>query len=850
MFRELVRDSLSAGRPARAALTALGAVALLVACSGSTGPTGPAGPAGATGATGATGPAGGVEALDVSTATAITGTVKSVTIGGPPVVQFSLVDENGVPLKGLTGANIGWAIAKLTPGVNGESSTWQNYFYDTATPSGCPSGVPACLTKPVNQEGVERGTAGTLVDNGDGTYQYTFQKDITTDPIVTYNAALTHRIGFFIEGLAPANNGSYTWQPSTGATTGIFSREIIELQTCDGCHTQLSHHGGLMVETQFCVVCHNPSNSDPYSGNTLDFKRMIHKIHQGNSLASIQTPPGLTVTGGSSYNAGSDITPTLDQGYWIVGYMQSLSNFNTVLFPQDTRNCTTCHNQNLPAATEAANYMTVPTIEACGACHDTVNFATGAGHLGGVQTDAQCSTCHANASLASLEVPAVHVIPDRAAAANFQFVINSVTVNNVSGSLYPVVNFKVVNPANNNAPYDILQTTGSLAAAPFAGADPNNGGVMVCSNDKARLYIDFAWETSDYTNWGSAATPAPTTWGQPIQLNALAVGACATNVPVGGVSGPDATGSFTLTSPVPLPPAPAANCPPPSGPACAPIQNFSVIMEGHPAANITPLPTFLTPVPVPETDGIAVTSQVAYGNTAGTTPVPRRTVVSIAKCDTCHNFLSLHGGNRNDNPQVCVNCHNPASTDVSERQLLTTPGIDGLWEQSINFRYMIHSIHAGMARAAAGAPFYIYGYGVSYPPFGFPPTNFTEVVFPGQLNDCAMCHNSGTYYPVNDATVQAATFDTGLESTGGGHVDATTPGNPISTSANMAVCESCHVDSLTASHMMQMGGSTDVLKDAEGRTIPGTAVETCALCHGPGALADVAVVHNIPVADR
>jgi hypothetical protein len=47
-----------------------------------------------------------------------------------------------------------------------------------------------------------------------------------------------------------------------------------------------------------------------------------------------------------------------------------------------------------------------------------------------------------------------------------------------------------------------------------------------------------------------------------------------------------------------------------------------------------------------------------------------------------------------------------------------------------------------------------------------------------------------------------------------------------------------------------MGGSPTVLKDAEGRTIPGAAVETCALCHGPGALADVAVVHNIPVADR
>ncbi|HUI63118.1 MAG TPA: OmcA/MtrC family decaheme c-type cytochrome, partial [Steroidobacteraceae bacterium] len=365
---------------AHAWLPSLALAALLAACSGSTGPQGQAGATGPTGPAGPPGPGAGIAALDVSTATLITGKITSVTINSPPVVKFSLADQDGVPLKGLPAADISWVIAKLTPGQNGAASTWQSYIYQTVTPSGCPTGASGCLAAAATQATTESGATGTLVDNGDGTYQYTFKKDITTDPNVTYDATLTHRVAFEIRGLAQANNGAYTFQPSTGATTGIFTREIIELATCNGCHTQLMLHGGARVETQYCVMCHNPSTTDPYSGNPLDFKQMIHKIHQGNSLASIQTPPGLALTGSATLHTGSNTTPTLNQGYWIVGFRNSLSNFNTVLFPQDTRNCTTCHNQNLPAATEAANYAGVPTVEACGACHDNINFTTGAGH--------------------------------------------------------------------------------------------------------------------------------------------------------------------------------------------------------------------------------------------------------------------------------------------------------------------------------------------------------------------------------------------------------------------------------------------------------------------------------------
>ena len=407
-------------------------VTLLGACSGT---TGAAGPAGATGATGPTGPSTTGSALNVSAATKITGRITGVAISGPPVVKFQLTDENGAPLQGLPAADLGFAIAQLVPGQNGSSSQWNSYIYGAAAPSGCPAGVPACEKAPETQATVEPATSGTFVDNGDGTYQYTFMKDITKDPNVIYNAALTHRVGFEIRGLAQANNGAYTFQPSTGATTGIFSREIVETATCDSCHTALTAHGGARVEVQYCVMCHNPGTTDPYSENTLDFKVMVHKIHTGNTLPSIQTANG------------PDTTPTLGLGYWIVGYMKSLSNFNTVLYPQDTRNCVTCHVQNVPSLPQAANYMTVPTMQACGSCHDNVNFATGANHSAAnlPANNSQCTTCHGTTSTIDngmLQVVPAHVIPEVVAATKFEFIVNSVSFKTTAGQIYPVVKFQ------------------------------------------------------------------------------------------------------------------------------------------------------------------------------------------------------------------------------------------------------------------------------------------------------------------------------------------------------------------------------------------------------------------------
>ncbi len=70
-------------------------------------------------------------------------------------------------------------------------------------------------------------------------------------------------------------------------------------------------HGGSRQGLDLCIMCHQPQNSDPDTGNSLDMKVLTHKIHMGSQLPSVQ--------------AG---TP-----YQIVGYQNSVSDWSTEVYP-------------------------------------------------------------------------------------------------------------------------------------------------------------------------------------------------------------------------------------------------------------------------------------------------------------------------------------------------------------------------------------------------------------------------------------------------------------------------------------------------------------------------------------
>jgi OmcA/MtrC family decaheme c-type cytochrome len=744
----------------------------LVGCGGGSGGGGSAGaPAGPTGVDR------GVAALTASTA--LTMNITGVTINSPPVVDFTVTNETGAGMNGIAATDLRFNIAKLVPVSNGEPSAWQNYINRAA--GGAVQG---------SQERSAAGFAfGTLVNHGDGSYTYTFATDIKnpaanpcpapcTDAAgkaldLSFQPNTTHRITVQQGNSAyPKSAGVYDFVPGGGAGA---TRDIVASATCNQCHNQLTAHG-TRVDTKLCVTCHNPGSWVAGAPNTpVDFKVMIHRIH---------------------YNDAGIALPSVVAG---TPYVVNGTDFSKAVFPQDVRNCTKCHDGTPGAANATAqgdNWKNQPSMQACGACHDNVYFGAKpdpakpyqtVAHPGGVMTDnSTCALCHAAGKFTDKkDIVVAHNFPTRLAAATAKFKYNIISVTPTTAGGKPVITFSVTDPTNANAPYDI-----KAAAAFTAGAN-------------STLNVKLGWTKSGIADIGNDGSGQA--FGQPITINALTA----------SVAGSTA-GTYTVTSTVTIP--------------ATQTGTLRVMMDGHPAGDVTTAGTFTDRLPVKSVFmDYAITGSV----------VVRRVVVDVAKCDVCHGVLSLHGNNRTDEPGVCVVCHNPNATDASQRPTtagVLTGGTDGKPEESIDLKTMIHAIHAGESDKGGFRTkgITIYGFGGSV-------NDFSGVVFPGKLNDCSNCH-AGTSYQLTGIWgsptangILGNTISTGASTTDSSDNLRITP--------TAAVCSSCHDSALVKLHIQDAGSGG--IFSATQAAITAAASEACSLCHGPGRVFDVQVVHGV-----
>ncbi len=411
-----------------AAVLTTAALALLSACKGDQGPPGPPGPAGDAGPGGATVivlPSNSQPPTDAASAAwaALQPqiSVQSVTISSPPRVSFTVTDAAGHGLVGVGNTsqsstatvpgltNLSFALAKLVPGASGSPSKWVSYIV-TTVPTTTAAAAPS---RPSTDN------TGTLEDHGDGTYTYTFYRDVTqikaqVDGMtvsgsnnkadlgdLTYDPSLVHRLTIQLSGSAPGTgsntpNGAtnvpgvslqrpvdfiYDFDPRTGQAVASSGRDMVVTTNCNTCHQVLGgipgdnpessgagFHGGNRNEVRYCVVCHTEqrkygrteATGDP---DTLTFSGSTYRFYDraiGNLPNEIHKIHGGGVLAWKKYNY-ADV------------------EFNEIHYPQDLRNCNKCHDASNPATPQAANWMNVPSRLACGACHDGIDFATGKG---------------------------------------------------------------------------------------------------------------------------------------------------------------------------------------------------------------------------------------------------------------------------------------------------------------------------------------------------------------------------------------------------------------------------------------------------------------------------------------
>ncbi len=376
-------------------------------------------------------------------------TVQGVTIGADrrPVVQLAFTDDLGQPLDRL---------GVQTPGTLSVSFilAWYdpvnvNYTdYTTRVQKSPITGVSAA------QASTDSG--GSWNDTALGQATYTFGTVLPQG----FDVTKTHTLGIYgtrtialtdpitINKTYPVNV-TYNFRPDGQPVTDVW--DATTFATCNQCHDPLSAHGETgRQDPKVCVLCHNDTQSlDPDTGNVVNFKVMIHKIHMGSSLPSVQ--------------AGHP--------YQIIGFNQGVNDFSTVVFPQDIRNCATCHKSPDPTGTivsQADIWFTKPNRAACGSCHDDIDWTTGANHPAGPQSDdSACASCHQPQGESEFDasIMGAHTIPTKSAQLKgLNFEIDGVT-GAAPGAKVTVL-FKVTNGDGSPVTPSSLATLSLLLGGP------------------------------------------------------------------------------------------------------------------------------------------------------------------------------------------------------------------------------------------------------------------------------------------------------------------------------------------------------------------------------------------------
>ena len=221
----------------------------------------------------------------------------------------------------------------------------------------------------------------------------------------------------------------------------------------------------------------------------------------------------------------------------------------------------------------------------------------------------------------------------------------------------------------------------------------------------------------------------------------------------------------------------------------------------------------------------------------GSAAPARRAVVDTGKCLGCHvGSLYQHGGDRVDNVDMCLMCHNVASNEQNVREGMglvdAADTYDGKVGETYGMKTMLHRVHSANWEFKGdrfNAPYLVYrNRGIyafakegDFPPnwdtgaactdrYGRPGTivsgadpalttacqvhNFEAPTFPRSLNECAACHDAKFASVIPDQMIAMATTVEAGAAPWNVYLDDVLQG------AATTACITCHYSSSTKGH--------------------------------------------------
>jgi OmcA/MtrC family decaheme c-type cytochrome len=527
--------------------------------------------------------------------------------------------------------------------------------------------------------------------------------------------------------------------------------------------------------------CVNCHTKDLASGEG-DFPFMIHKIHDAGEFA------------------------VLDGGV----------SFAEVTYPQDVLNCRKCHDGTEPATPQGDNWKDRPHRDACFSCHSQDD------HPGGPPPAANkfCVECHDPGSIEADHLTP-NPTPNNPGLLEGQMLVAyellAASVDGMSNEV--TIDIRIL---ADGTPLDVANLPADLA-----GPGRYPGFVLAWALPQSGIDAPM-----DYNNLGGRAA-------QPLSLaldDFLAGGTAGTHA----FDGATGVNTFVVTD--------AAS----QFPVGSTLR--AVGLEGYFQQDIAgEIVSLHTPSAV-----VAVTGDAA-----------RRMVVDSASCASCHEWFEGHGGTRTFNIQNCTLCHVPNLSSTG--RTVTNPADRGL-EQALadaiaagtldpsvdpgdpltypedaqNLKDLIHGIHSSGFRTR---PFqHVRG------PSRQSYYDWSEVTFPASTSNCSLCHAEDSYaLPVPEDVLPTTVRTTGaIDGRDPTIADAenafvSTPGvMDWVNSPNAAACLGCHTDEAALAHMEVNGAQISVPIGLfwTNRSMMGSAVESCSICHGPGKSSDIQVLHD------